>query len=599
MMKKIVLILICFFMTNMSYSADEGNFDLHKLPFSHFGSYMSIIFKNSPDTNEEGLYLQDISGRYLWHWKGVFLIEPLYAGEVIEYVVKMDKEKLSLETSEGNLEITFQGSDILRFKSDRVGFRLTQTVKDGSSNGYPISEDGRVWRCQMGGYDHFLFTTLRGQIGGQSNLTIAGKPLPDRPILILELMPDEGGISEAALEQYQDGFTVKSFATPFEECIDVRSAHIDRFSKRLLPVPDAYSDLFEESLYLKWSSIVRPKGNIQRHAMYCSKNVMNAIWAWDNCFDAMACCRKDLDFSLDLIMVVFDHQSEIGGLPDLITDQHTMRGAFKPPIQGLTFSKIMEYRNEEFADHQLEKIYRPLEKYTNFWFRYMDDNRNGIPQYNHANDSGEDNCSVFMAGYPAEAPDLCTYLILQMDFLAYCAEKLAKYNEAIEWRDRSAELLNLMIKELWVDNRFVVKNSFTRVWDTESHAFLNYIPILLGDLLPDSIKVELITQLKTPNSIVTAYGPASEHPNSPYFEEDGYWRGAVWAPQYFFLVEGLKRCGEVKWAKELAKNYCRMCQQSGFPENFSALDGGPLKDSGYSWTASVFLMLAHEYLFNE
>lgn len=31
-------------------------------------------------------------------------------------------------------------------------------------------------------------------------------------------------------------------------------------------------------------------------------------------------------------------------------------------------------------------------------------------------------------------------------------------------------------------------------------------------------------------------------------------------------------------------------------ENFDALTGKPLRDQAYTWTASVFLVLAHEYL---
>jgi len=118
---------------------------------------------------------------------------------------------------------------------------------------------------------------------------------------------------------------------------------------------------------------------------------------------------------------------------------------------------------------------------------------------------------------------------------------------------------------------------------------------MLGKRLPDEIRIKLLKDLRT-SGIVTPYGPASEHPKSPYFIDDGYWRGPVWAPHYLFLVEGLKRCGETEWAKELAVKFCEMCRQSGFAENFSSLDGRPLRDTGYSWTVDVFFTLANEYL---
>jgi len=36
--------------------------------------------------------------------------------------------------------------------------------------------------------------------------------------------------------------------------------------------------------------------------------------------------------------------------------------------------------------------------------------------------------------------------------------------------------------------------------------------------------------------------------------------------------------------------------QSGFAENYDALTGEARRDPAYTWTSSVFLILAHEYL---
>lgn len=570
--------------------------DIKQQPFSHYGAYSSLMIKKAPNDTKEGLYLQDNSGRFMWKWKGVFRIEPTFQGEVLAHDITATPEMVTIDTEKGKLFITYQSAEIIRFRAEGIGFKLTQTVKDRSSNGYPISADKQKWRCQMGGFDHFVFTALEGHVTGDAAKPVSGHELPDRPFLILDITPNEEGIAEAAIEQYQDGFEALSYAESFEQCVTQRIAQMKEFNDFLLPVPNELQSLSDKALFTKWSSVVKPKGSVKRYGMYCSKNRMNAIWPWDNCFDAMSTSFNNIDAALDYILVPFDHQTKEGGLPDMVTDYYVMRGAFKPPIQGLTLTKIMEYNKTEYTVEQLNKLYQPLVDYTKFWFKYMDDNDNGIPQYNHANDAGEDNCAVFDAGYPMESPDLCTYLIIQMDFLAYAAERLKLEDDVTYWNDKSAALLKFMIEDLWVENRFVAKNSFTRQYNERANSFLNFTPILLGDRLPKDIKDEMIRQLKAPNSIVTPYGPASEHPDSPYFIEDGYWRGAVWAPQYYFLVEGLNQCGEKKWAKKLAANYAEMCKKSGFPENFSALSGRPLRDSGYAWTSAVFLMLSHEYL---
>ncbi len=38
------------------------------------------------------------------------------------------------------------------------------------------------------------------------------------------------------------------------------------------------------------------------------------------------------------------------------------------------------------------------------------------------------------------------------------------------------------------------------------------------------------------------------------------------------------------------------CAVSGFAENFNAVTGDPLRDPAYTWTSSVFLTLAREFL---
>jgi glycogen debranching enzyme len=77
---------------------------------------------------------------------------------------------------------------------------------------------------------------------------------------------------------------------------------------------------------------------------------------------------------------------------------------------------------------------------------------------------------------------------------------------------------------------------------------------------------------------------------------DGYWRGPIWAPSTLLLVEGLASCGEHDLARDLAQRFCELAPRSGFAENYDALTGDGLRDRAYTWTASVFLILGHEFL---
>jgi hypothetical protein len=63
------------------------------------------------------------------------------------------------------------------------------------------------------------------------------------------------------------------------------------------------------------------------------------------------------------------------------------------------------------------------------------------------------------------------------------------------------------------------------------------------------------------------------------------------------VVDGLRACGEAALAADIARRFCNMAKASGFSENYNARTGEPLRDRAYTWTSSVFLILAHEVLF--
>jgi putative isomerase len=94
----------------------------------------------------------------------------------------------------------------------------------------------------------------------------------------------------------------------------------------------------------------------------------------------------------------------------------------------------------------------------------------------------------------------------------------------------------------------------------------------------------------------TPWGLATEPSTSPKYEADGHWRGPVWAPPTLLIADGRARIGEQRLAREIARRFCRSCVARGFVENFDALTGAGLRDRAYTWTASVFLVPAHEIL---
>jgi hypothetical protein len=59
------------------------------------------------------------------------------------------------------------------------------------------------------------------------------------------------------------------------------------------------------------------------------------------------------------------------------------------------------------------------------------------------------------------------------------------------------------------------------------------------------------------------------------------------------VVAGLLDIGEVEFAREIGRRFCRMAARYGMAENYDPVTGMGLRDRAYSWTSSVFLMLGN------
>jgi len=131
------------------------------------------------------------------------------------------------------------------------------------------------------------------------------------------------------------------------------------------------------------------------------------------------------------------------------------------------------------------------------------------------------------------------------------------------------------------------------------YSFMKAMPLMLATRLPKDIRQKLIGFVR--DTLTTPFGIATEATNSPKYPTGTYlyWRGAIWPPTMYMLIDALDRCGEKEMALDLAKKYCGMCTREGFAENFNPVTGKGLVDPVYTWGSSVFILLAHEYLYRK
>jgi len=573
-----ILLLSTLFISSLltRIDAKDISLDLDRIPFSIRGSYFAIsTLKNR--IPQDTLYINHFIGL---DTRQVFKIFPSTKGGTIsDYNLKASPWMLSMQTKNSKLEICYESPKIIRIKNIGNGIKLfSNEIK------YPIPMPGKKQFRILGKnrYDRFIITCISGNI----NFTKSGDEY------IIDITPEENEC-EIAIEEYVSEWIPREYTLSFDECIKIQKSEFENFISEFPVSNTEYEEAINLALYINWSSIVYPRGLMKRPGMLMSKNWMNYIWSWDNCFNAIGMANIYPNIAWDQIMVVLENQDQMGILPDRFRDVFIHYGFTKPPVYGFTIDQLEKVPGLMNKDRYSE-VYPYLKKLTDFWLNYRDDNNNMLPEYHHGNDSGWDNATVFDIGFPVEGPDLSSFLIIQMDKLSEIAQKLGLETESADWKIRADNLFKKLMSEFWVNGRFVYKNSITNEYEKDSKSLLPFIPIVLGKRLPFEVQNKLVNDLKG-SGIITEYGLATENPASSKYGYDSYWRGPIWAPSTYIIVEGLNQCGEKELAKDIAKRFCDLCKKNGFAENFDAVTGKAFRDQAYTWTASVFLAFIFKY----
>jgi glycogen debranching enzyme len=567
------------------------NFDLSLIPFSRYGSYITISYFKETRFIEEGLYIRSVHGGDD-ALGNIFRIELVHLGESISFKQIASPSILRLESEKGYVEICICEPHLIRARGVSVGMRLT-LVGGYYDNAIYAGDD----RWEINSYSEeikFMATPIKGSISADTEINKDG-----RNNIVFDFLPNKNktyGEFECALEDYRAVWEKRSYNEDFDACHMKVLDDYNKWLENTLDVSHENMEKRELAAYITWSCIVPKKGKITRPAMYMSKNWMTNIWSWDHCFNAMAQIKNRPDIAWDQIMVMVDNQDESGAFPDYVNDKFASWSCTKPPIHGWAIKWMMD-RSDFFTKDKIKEIYTPLKRWTNWWLKYRDYDNDGIPQYNDGNESGWDNSTVFSKGCPIESPDLSAYLILQMDALSYMAQVLGYNEESREWKLKADGTLDKMIEHFWRGDRFVSLHSGSHTSsNSESESLILFVPIILGKRLPQYILDSLIKVLKEEGRFLTNYGLATESINSPYYIDDGYWRGPIWAPSTMLIVDGLKSAGEIELAHKVSQRFCKMVRKSGMAENFNAITGEGLRDPAFTWTSSVFLILANEFM---
>ncbi len=557
---------------------------INRIPFSYYGSYLSIVEEN----NE--LYIRSLHGKSKKCMNSMKII-PLYKNKKCNYTIEASFNEIILHFPDGVGKICFIDEKRLLVKAfhPEISFLIDTLPVYNYEYNYYLQNDTTSY-CIINSYKNltkYLVYPQQGNISLEQDIHISNIGSTDT----------SNNTSTISLQQNEDeelSFIIEDIATntnipstnyfDYEICASNALLNFMAFYDAFHIQEEKYIEKAKEAAYVLWSNTVAPQANLKRYGIYASSHHFPGIWSWDNAFASLALSGHHDELAFANMEVVFDHQDELGQIPGSLSDS-TIRWNFsKPPVHGYFFLKMMEHQH--FNETQLKKIYDWIVKLTNFYFTYKDSNQDGICEYQHGNDSGQDNSSVFADLVVVDSPDLTAFLIKNLDCLSKIAKLLNREEECLLYQQKADALTTKFLAHFIQDDLPIAMHTYTKK-QVGHKALLPYISLILEDRLPKNIQKAMVAKIK--DEYITQWGIATEQVNSEFYCSDAYWRGPIWAPSSLLIIEALKACNENDLANSLIDKFKTLINQSSFYENFDAISGVGLRDCSFSWTAATFL----------
>ena len=359
---------------------------------------------------------------------------------------------------------------------------------------------------------------------------------------------------------------------------------------------------FRAQYYYAWwimrTGLISTRFYTTREAMTPSKIHYVGVWQWDAYFHALAYRHLEMKLAKDQLRVVLDHQREDGMIPDAVHDEGTVtRLTFpveadvtKPPLVGWAAWKLYEKDGDrEFLD----EIYEPVVRWNNWWFEKNDVDGDGLCEYQHPYSSGLDDSPLWDEGMPVTAPDLNSYLCLQLEALARMAAVIGEKADAELWARQADALAARMLSHMWdpAAGLFWASRSGRRI---EVRTPFNLFPLITGRM-PAEVAARLAGHLTDERQFWTRYPVPTVARDDPKYDPLTMWRGPTWVNVNYLLVEGLERSGYADLARTLRQRSLEMMMNADDIFEYYHPETGqcpPKAASLFGWSSALFIDMA-------
>lgn len=509
-------------------------------------------------------------------------IAPIYNGKKIPYSVWTRPTELILRTQYGNIRICYAEKDLMLIKGENgLGIRIDKEMirhELFKPRGNKSWEGVFRWTCSL------VFTPWQGSI--QMDAPWDWEKL-STPVVKGDFLPDENGDMLISIEEFGYAGKERESVPTYEEGLADVTADWEGFLAKQPQLSPEYEEQRKETAWLSWSHLMTPFKRVKRTSIFMTSTY--AASEWQMCENAVA-MSNHLPIALDLMLNMVDNQAPTGQLPDFYDDMRGIYQLTKPPLQGWALKYLMKKYDfsTEVPSELLNMMYDGYSAWANWFMKYRDDDHDGLPQYEHGDETGNDDSAIFKGQPQMELPELAAFLGLLFESLGDLANVMGKDKAtADEWYRRSKDIIDRMIATYWNGSRFIgLTQGDHRIVDTKCLQF--YRPLVLGKRLPQEIIDKMAADLSVEGEYLTPNGLMGQSLTSDDFTLTGF-SGRISTTDNLLIITGLFDAGKTELAKMLAKRICDGMKLGGSPYL------GPSPVFAGSWGAAGFQILADLY----
>ncbi len=347
-------------------------------------------------------------------------------------------------------------------------------------------------------------------------------------------------------------------------------------------------------------------------------------------FGSLLTSLEDKAQTAAAIRAILLAQTDTGMVPNIAAGTGITPDRTEPPVGSYVTWKVYQRSQDR---ELLEWAYPRLKKWHEWWFRdrgdgqpYRDGNRDGLLEYgsDRGSTSSRGGRGFLQAGkweagyddgpaYDEASYDPRTYTlnvddvglnalyVLDAECLAKMAAILGKNEDGKAFVADYEHIKQLVREKLWNEQDGIFESRYWNGRFVQRLSTANFYPLLAGIPTPEQAKRIMQEHLLNTKEFWGNYVVPTIARNDPAFNDQFYWRGAIWAPTNYMIYEGITRYGYDEVALEYAqKNYDLFMDDwktnQHDNEQYHAWGGNGGGDTHYTWGTMLCLVALEQYI---